>query len=523
MVLYWYLSRVKSVSSPTSIEPFDFVLFGGTGDLALRKLLPALFRLFVVGHFGEDGRLYAAALESHSLCAYRDLAQQAIARALPGHDPEQLRHFLNRVEYLTVDASSESGWEGLAATLPAKPRLRVFYLATGPELFAPLCERIARFRLDTPRSRLVLEKPIGHDRQSAAALHAEVGRVFDESHIYRIDHYLGKETVQNLLALRFGNALFEPLWNSSHIERVHITVAETLGVGKRGAYYDASGALRDMVQNHLLQLLCMVAMEPPASLQPEAVRQEKLKVLHALRPLGADGVASRTCRGQYRAGVTAEGPVDGYLQDIGRADSGTETFVALRAELDNWRWAGVPFHLVTGKRLDRQLADIVVHFRPIPHSIFAGDRVLPNRLLLRLQPDEGIKLLLMNKYPSGDELKLEPVSLDMNFAETFGLRERDPYERLLQDVLRGRLTLFTHRDEIDAAWDWIDPILAAWQERGEAPLPYAAGSRGPAGVEAFLPDALPEQQAGADLGAVSPINPGAVAAAPWSPALPVPG
>jgi glucose-6-phosphate 1-dehydrogenase len=521
MVLYWYLTSVQS--QPAPLPSFDFVLFGGTGDLALRKLLPALFRLFAAGHFGDDSRLYSAAFDPLSLCAYRDRVQEALRHALPAHDQAELRHFLNRVEYIALDAAGDEGWDALAAALPATPRLRVFYFATGPELFAGLCERLARFGLATPDSRLVLEKPIGHDRRSAAALHAAVARVFDESRIYRIDHYLGKETVQNLLALRFGNALFEPLWNSSHIERVHITVTETLGVGRRGAYYDASGALRDMVQNHLLQLLCMVAMEPPASLQPEAVRQEKLKVLHALRPMDRESVARRSCRGQYCAGTTAEGPVPGYLEDIGRDASGTETFVALRAELDNWRWAGVPFHLVTGKRLDRQRAEIAVCFRPIPHSIFAGDRLLPNRLLLRLQPDEGIKLLLMNKYPNGDELKLEPVSLDMNFAEAFGVRQLDPYQRLLQEVLRGRLTLFTHRDEIDAAWAWIDPILAAWRESGEAPLPYAADSRGPAGVEAFLPDALLEQQAGVELSAVSPINPGAVAAAPWSPAPPAPG
>jgi len=489
MVSYWYRIGVQNQPAP----PFDFVLFGGTGDLALRKLLPALFRLFAAGHFGDASRLYAAGLEPLPLCAYRDRVQDALRRALPGHDPAELRHFLNRIEYVTLDATSDAGWDVLAAALPAAPRLRVFYFATGPELFTTLCVRLARFGLATPDSRLVLEKPIGHDRGSAAALHAAVERVFDESRIYRIDHYLGKETVQNLMALRFGNALFEPLWNNAHIERVHITVAETLGVGRRGAYYDASGALRDMVQNHLLQLLCMVAMEPPASLQPEAVRQEKLKVLHALRPMGREDVAGRSCRGQYHAGLSTEGPVPGYLEEIGRDGSGTETFVALQAELDNWRWAGVPFHLVTGKRLDRQLAEIAVCFRPIPHSIFAGGRVLPNRLLLRLQPDEGIKLLLMNKYPSGDELKLEPVSLDMNFATAFGVRQRDPYERLLQEVLRGRLTLFTHRDEIDAAWAWVDPISTAWRESGEAPLPYAAGSAGPVAAGKFLPDLLREE------------------------------
>ncbi len=293
-------------------------------------------------------------------------------------------------------------------------------------------------------------------------------------------------------------------------------MAETLGVGRRGAYYDASGALRDMVQNHLLQLLCMVAMEPPASLQPEAVRQEKLKVLHALRTMDSESVARRSLRGQYRTGITAEGLVPGYLEDIGRDTSNTETFVALHAELDNWRWAGVPFHLVTGKRLDRQGAEIAVCFRPIPHSIFAGDHVLPNRLLLRLQPDEGIKLLLMNKYPNGDELKLEPVSLDMNFAEAFGVHQLDPYQRLLQEVLRGRLTLFTHRNEIYAAWAWIDPILAAWRESSEAPLPYAAGSAGP--VTIGMPDPLRETT-GLRPGAISP----GVAEAPWSPAPPVPG
>ncbi|HEV2321726.1 MAG TPA: glucose-6-phosphate dehydrogenase [Gammaproteobacteria bacterium] len=475
-------------SPSTSLAAFDFVLFGATGDLALRKLLPALYRQFRDGHVGETSRILGVARESHGAGEYRAVVEAALKRAVPEADEESLTAFLARVSYHALDASQDEGWESFAGhCLAGGTRVRVFYLSVSPEIFAPLCTRLARYRLNGPDSRLVVEKPLGRDLTSAVVINGAIGAAFPERQIFRIDHYLGKETVQNLLALRFGNALFEPLWNTSHIEQVRITVAETLGVGRRGPYYDSTGALRDMVQNHLLQLLCMIAMEPPSSLDPEAIRDEKLKVLRALKPIDFGNAARLTVRGQYRGGLTADGTVPGYPEEVGKAASSTETFVALKAELSNWRWAGVPFYLVTGKRLPEALAEIEIRFRAIPHSIFAeGGAIAPNRLVLRLQPDEGIKLLLMSKYPDSDGLHLSPVSLDMNFAEAFRVRQLDAYERLLLDVVRGKLTLFMHRDEIEAAWRWIDPIVQAWSRTSIGPLPYGAGSWGPAAAAAFV-------------------------------------
>jgi glucose-6-phosphate 1-dehydrogenase len=294
--------------------------------------------------------------------------------------------------------------------------------------------------------------------------------------------------VQNLLALRFANALFEPLWNAAHIDHVQITVAEAIGVEKRGPYYDNAGALRDMVQNHMLQLLCMVAMEPPSSLESDAVRDEKLKVLHALKPIGAADAPQLTVRGQYRAGAGNGGAVQGYLEDIGKPSSHTETFVALKAEVGNWRWASVPFYLRTGKRLPTRVSEIVIQFREIPYSIFAAGSgtIMPNKLVLRLQPDEGVKLWLMAKYPGPGGLRLQCVPLDMSFAEAFGVQQPDAYERLLLDVVRGNLTLFMRRDEVEAAWRWIDPILAAWDAGGDTPRPYTAGTWGPSASVALI-------------------------------------
>ncbi len=469
------------------LPPFDLVIFGATGDLALRKLLPALFRLFLEGRSDPGSCILGVAREALSQDAYRQTVDKALRQALP-ESAGRVAEFLASVSYHPLDATRDEGWDEFAAALAQSPgRVRVFYLSTSQALFAPLCQRLRRCGLDGDGARVVLEKPLGHDLASARAINDAVGAVFDEQRIFRIDHYLGKETVQNLLALRFGNSLFEPLWNSDHVEHVHITVAESLGVGTRGGYYDATGALRDMVQNHLLQLLCLTAMEPPSSLEAEAVREEKLKVLRALRPVDAGNAARLTLRGQYQAGQSGGQPVPGYLQDLGAAGSRTETFAAIKAELGNWRWAGVPFYLCTGKRLPTRLSEIAVTFRSIPHSIFAdvNGPIVPNRLVLRLQPDEGVQLHLMSKYPEYDGLHLRPVSLNMSFADAFGVRPLDAYERLLLDVVRGNLTLFMRRDEIEAAWRWIDPIVDAWADT--VPLPYAAGSWGPEGADVYLP------------------------------------
>ena len=366
--------------------------------------------------------------------------------------------------------------------------MRAFYLAVGPDLFAEICAQIGRRGLVTPSTRVVIEKPVGKDLASAEAVNKAVGAVFSEEQVFRIDHYLGKETVQNLMVLRFGNVLYEPLWNSAHVDHVQISVGETIGVGTRGGYYDTSGALRDMVQNHMLQLLCLVAMEPPDSFDANAVRDEKLKMLKALKPITGDTADIVTVRGQYRAGAANGGAVPGYLEEIGKAQSRTETFVALKAEISNWRWAGVPFYLRTGKRLPARMSEIVVAFKPIPHSIFPKDAgvIEANRLVLRLQPDEGVKQWIMIKDPGPGGMRVRHVPLDMSFAAAFDARSPDAYERLLLDVVRGNQTLFMRRDEVEAAWRWIDPIREAWEHSGSAPKPYVAGSWGPSAAIALI-------------------------------------
>jgi glucose-6-phosphate 1-dehydrogenase len=474
--------------SPSSqpVEPFDLVIFGGTGDLAVRKLLPALFHRFVDGQIPTSSRIIGIAREALDDDGYRGLLRTALTGAV---DAVQLDAFLQQVAYRPLDARKDEGWADFAELIKGQPdHVRVFYLSTSPELFVDICARLGQAGLNKGASRVVMEKPIGRDLASANQINDAVGRVFDESQTFRIDHYLGKETVQNLLALRFGNALFEPLWNAGHIDHVQITVAETIGVGHRGAYYDRAGALRDMVQNHMLQLLCMVAMEPPSSLVPDAVRDEKLKVLHSLKAIDDSNAAQLTVRGQYRAGVAEGASVPGYPDELGHGKSNTETFVALKAEIANWRWAGVPFYLRTGKRLPDRVSEIVVAFKPVPHSIFdaAAGPLAQNRLVLRLQPDEGVKLWLTIKHPGPGGLRLRHVPLDMSFAEAFGVQQPDAYERLLLDVVRGNPTLFMRRDEVEAAWRWADPILSAWAASGEPPRPYAAGSWGPSAAVALI-------------------------------------
>ena len=477
---------------------FDLAIFGATGDLALRKLLPALFRLHREGRVPPGSRILGVAREAKTAEAYRSHVQDALEHGVPEAKPQEIADFLGCVEYHSLDATRREGWDEFAKLWRSAERVKVFYLSVSPALYSDICLRLKQHGLNGPGARVVLEKPIGRDQLSAAAINAAVGAVFPEESIFRIDHYLGKETVQNLLVLRFGNSLFEPLWNSDHVEHVHITVAETIGVEKRGPYYDATGALRDMVQNHLLQLLCLTAMEPPSSLDPEAVREEKLKVLRALKPIQDAEVARSTVRGQYQAGKIAGVAVPGYVQDLGGTPSRTETFAALKVELANWRWAGVPFYLSTGKRLAERVSEITVSFRSIPHSIFTdmNGAIAPNKLVLRLQPDEGVQLRLMSKYPESDGLHLKPVSLNMSFADAFGVRQLDAYERLLLDVVRGNLTLFMHRDEIEAAWRWIDPIVEAWAAGPEGPLPYAAGSWGPAAAAPYLHRVTPAEDLG---------------------------
>lgn len=475
-----------------SVDAFDMAIFGGTGDLAMRKLLPALLRRFADDQIPADSRIIGIAREKQGAESYRQRVRSWLedAAGADAHLAERLPAFLQLLDYHSLDATDDDGWDDFAAHMhePGAERIRVFYLSTSPRIFVDICRRLKQHELNGPHSRVVIEKPIGHDLESARAINDAVGSVFDESQIYRIDHYLGKETVQNLLALRFANALFEPLWNAAHIDHVQITVAETVGVEQRAGYYDHAGALRDMVQNHLLQLLCMVAMEPPASLAPDTVRDEKLKVLRALRPIDGDNAERVTVRGQYRAGASNGGVATGYIEDIGGGTSDTETFVALKADVDNWRWSGVPFYLRTGKRLPARRSEIVVHFRTIPHSIFGQHKgpISANKLVLRLQPDEGVKLWLMAKYPGPGGLRLTCVPLDMSFADAFGVAQPDAYERLILDVVRGNPTLFMRRDEVEAAWQWIDPILAAWETDHHTPRGYTAGTWGPSASVALI-------------------------------------
>lgn len=472
------------------VEEFDYVVFGATGDLAERKLIPALYRREADGQITGDSRIIGAARSEMDTDAYRKIVREALETYVGDDElqPETMRSFLARFHYLPVDAKSETGWAELKEFLATTDRITAYYLAVGPSIFADIADKLHRFGLTGDRSRLVIEKPIGRDSASARALNAAVGDHFREDQIFRIDHYLGKETVQNMMVLRFANALYQPVWNAASIDHVQITVAEQLGVEGRGGYYDSAGAIRDMVQNHLLQLLCLVAMEPPASIDADAVRDEKLKVLRSLKPITGPLVKECTVRGQYVAGATNGEAVPGYLEEIDNKDSQTETFVAIKAEVENWRWAGVPFYLRTGKRLADRVSEIVVQFKPVPHNIFSEETELTdaNRLVLRLQPDEGVLQQITIKDPGPGGMRLREVALDMTFAERFNVRTPDAYERLLLDVIRGNQTLFMRRDEVEAAWQWIDPIIAAWRETGQQAARYTAGSWGPTASIALI-------------------------------------
>ena len=479
------------VSRLIAVDPFDLVVFGGTGDLAFRKLYPGLFHRYRDGQIPDTARIAAVSRRPLENNAFREKVREQLERYIDdaAADGERVESFLEMLVYLQVDALSDTGWPDLKAFLEGGPNaVAAYYLAVSPDLFAPICERIQGHGLNTPDSRIVIEKPIGKDGASAAEINEAVGRAFTEDQIFRIDHYLGKETVQNLMALRFANALFEPLWNSAHIDHVQITVAEVLGVGGRAPYYDKAGALRDMLQNHLLQLLCLVAMEPPSSLDANAVRDEKLKVLRALEPINERNASQLSVRGQYKAGASLGGAVPGYLEELGSDDSDTETFVALKANIGTWRWAGVPFYLRTGKRLSSRVSDIVIAFKSIPHSIFdsAAGEICENQLVIRLQPDEGVKMSIMIKDPGPGGMRLRKVPLDMSFTEAFDARSPDAYERLLTDVIRGNPTLFMRRDEVDAAWAWIDPIREAWQRTAQNVQTYTAGTWGPTASIALI-------------------------------------
>jgi glucose-6-phosphate 1-dehydrogenase len=489
-----YLDRRSQLVSSRIIpvHPFDYVVFGATGDLTKRKLIPALYHRLKDGQFDEQSRIIGVSRSKLSDADFRKIARESIESFVEKEyqDKKTIDRFLSVMSYVTHDVTDKACWGDLSKVLRDDPKIvRAFYLAIAPDLFGPTCEYIKNCGYYRRDARVVIEKPLGHDLQSSIEINDEVSHIFKEDQVYRIDHYLGKETVQNLLALRFANVLFEPIWNRAHIDHVQITVAESVGAGTRG-YYDESGALRDMIQNHILQLLCLVAMEPPASDDANALRDEKLKVLRSLRPIVGADVGRLTVRGQYRGGSVDGETVAGYQDELPEPKKGshTETFVALKAEIDNWRWAGVPFYMRTGKRLPSRASEIVIQFRYIPHSIFehAEGAPKPNRLVIRIQPDEGVKLFLMIKDPGPGGMRLREVPLNLSFAATLPQRIPEAYERLLLDVVRGSQTLFMRRDELEAAWAWVDPIREAWDAAGDAPQPYTAGSWGPTGAIALI-------------------------------------
>ncbi len=471
---------------------FDLVLFGGTGDLAWRKLMPALFQAFRHGTLPAGGRIIGIGRDTLSAEQYRERIRARFDQVELAKRPsvEEFTRFAALLEFVPMDLSRPDDYARLGATLQQRQAdTVVMYVATAPSLFTTVCEQLARAGLNTAQTRVVLEKPLGHDLASNRAINAAVGQSFSEKQIFRIDHYLGKPAVQNLFALRFGNALFEPLWRREHIANIQITIAEELGVENRGAFYETTGALRDMVQNHALQLLCAIGMEPPINAHADAIRDEKLKVLRSLKPWTPETLAQDVIRGQYAAGSIAGAAVPAYREEKGvDAQSHTETFVALRTEISNWRWAGVPFYIRTGKRLAGRDARIVVNFRPTPHAIFNSQMDVSNRLVINLQPKDGLELHLLAQGQSNrrNSQTLAPVQLDLDFDKRFGSGRVGAYERLLLDVIDGRLNLFVRSDEQIEAWRWVEPIIEHWKHDAQGPRLYAAGTWGPSAASAMI-------------------------------------
>lgn len=468
---------------------FDLVLFGGTGDLTWRKLMPALFQAFRHGKLSSNGRILAVARDGHTDRSYRAWLRERLQEVETPKRPneEEFACFAELIHYRQVDLSLPEQYVRLKNWLAERNADDVvLYLAISPHLFPQICTQLGAIGLINSHVRIVLEKPLGQDLASALEINRVVRSVFSEQQAFRIDHYLGKPSVQNLMALRFGNALFEPLWRRECIANIQITLAEAIGVGTRGDFYDRTGALRDMIQNHALQLLTMIAMEPPSMNDADAIRDEKLKVLRSLKPFTDDSVHRDVVRGQYRAGTVDGNPVPGYLEEMKvPADSQCETFVALRTEVQNWRWAGVPFYLRTGKRLAARNAEIVVNFRPVPHPIFPGG-AHANRLVIKLQPEDGLELHLLAAKGAGQSETLSPVKLDLDFDKAFPTERVGAYERLLLDAIAGRLNLFVRSDEQEQAWRWVEPVLDAWRHDDIGLRSYTAGSWGPPAASALV-------------------------------------
>ena len=471
---------------------FDLVLFGGTGDLAWRKLMPALFQAFRHGTLPASGRIIGVGRENMSADQYRERigARFDAVELAKRPSSEEFTRFAALLDFLPMDLSKTGDYAKLSALLTTRNAdTVVMYVATAPALFTTVCEQLASAGMNTPNIRVVLEKPLGHDLASNRAINRTVCALFNEKQVFRIDHYLGKPAVQNLFALRFGNALFEPLWRREYIANIQITIAEELGVEKRGAFYENTGALRDMVQNHALQLLCAIAMEPPINAHADAIRDEKLKVLRSLRPWTPENLKQDVIRGQYAAGTVGGLPVPAYRDEEGVApQSNTETFVALRTEISNWRWARVPFYIRTGKRLAGRDAHIEVNFRPTPHAIFNSPANAVNSLQINLQPKDGLELHLLAQGQDNrrNSNSLAPVQLDLDFDKRFGENRVGAYERLLLDVIDGRLNLFVRSDEQEEAWRWVEPILNHWAADAQGPRLYSAGTWGPSASSAMI-------------------------------------
>ncbi len=480
---------MKNIGCPLASE---IVIFGALGDLARRKLLPSLYQLELAGLLSDDTRIIAVARNEITLEQFKQLIDESlnefISEAL---DSSTVSKFLAKLVYQQLDFKDIKAYGKLAKTLSSVQAPRVYYYSTPPSIYGDMSEGLKTAKLIKDDDRVVMEKPIGHCLESSKVINDQVSRYFTEKQIYRIDHYLGKETVLNLLVLRFANTLFTNNWDRNCIDHVQITVAESVGIEGRWGFYDEAGQMRDMVQNHLLQVLSLLAMEPPAELTADSVRDEKLKVIKALKPITKQNVKDKTVRGQYADGYLNGVAVPGYLNEEGaKTNSSTETFVAIKAEIDNWRWAGVPFYLRTGKRMPQKHSEIVVHFKQQAHNIFSESYAdLPsNKLTIRLQPDEGVELDMMNKIPGiASQMQIQENKLDLSFSQAYdNQRVVDAYERLLLEVIKGDQSLFVRRDEVEAAWQWADSIIEAWQSTNEAPKPYPAGSWGPVSSIALI-------------------------------------
>jgi len=466
-------------------KPFDLVIFGGTGDLSMRKLLPAMYRSCKQGNIPEGSRIMVSCRKHED---FDELNNNLKSKLMEFIDPEQFdeqhwQNFENFIDPLLIDLTDlDKGWEEFADKFAEQPdKIRVFYLAIVPSLFGITCENLSKMNLITENSRLVVEKPLGYDQPSAEAINDKMAKYFEEKQIFRIDHYLGKETVQNLLTLRFSNFLFENMWDSKAIDHIQISISEQVGLEGRAGFYDDVGAMRDMVQNHLLQLLCLLAIDSPNQLTSDAIRIEKIKVLKALKPVLDEDIDKSTVRGQYVGGLINGKKVESFLDELEDYKNNTETYVALKVFIENWRWAGVPFYLRTGKRLQERSADIIVQFKDVTHNVysFTNKKLKPNQLIIRLQPDEKIQLRLMANDIAGGTASLKPILLNLDFEKDEDSLYSTAYQRLLMDAINGNSTLFIHRDEVKAAWQWVDPIIEYWKDNENVPEIYRAGSWGP--------------------------------------------